>query len=197
MANQLTKPVPIRVGLAVVYGKSTAVTVSSSATVLSLFTGASDIKSFVKNLVITPPSGEIEMIHMIGETASAKEPNFTFQNFLLEEKPWTAAKITGTLVLDGNCDEDIFDIMMSDAGIAEPSGSRRHQYGASTASNARKVGSLIVHFPMGASTLRTILFNNLYLTKLGEIKSTGSDGHLERDFEGVCSPDNYLDEFKD
>ncbi len=197
MANQLTKPVPIRVGLAVVYAKSTAVSVASGATILSLYTGSTDIYNKVKNLVITPPAGEIEMIHMIGETASALEPNFTFQNFLLEEKPWSAAKISGTLVLDGNCDEDVFDLMMSDAGIAEPTDFRRHQYGASTASNARKVGSLIVHFPIGTTTLRTILFNNLQLTSLGDIKATGADGHLERDFEGICAPENYLDEFRD
>ena len=92
---------------------------------------------------------------------------------------------------------DVFDLIITGAGVGEPASSKRHQYGASDSGSTRVVGSLIVHFPMGASTLRTILFNNLYLTKLGEIKSTGSDGHLERDFEGVCSPDNYLDEFKD
>ncbi len=196
MTNQLTKAVTIRVGKAVVYVKATAVTVASDATVLSLF-AASTIFNGVKNLVITPPTGEIEKIDMIGETASALEPNYTFQNYLLEEKSWTFAKISGTLILDGNCDEDVFDDMIGGTGVGEPSGSKRIQYGASDSSRTRVVGSLIVHFPIGTSTLRTILFNNLYLTKLGDIKSTGSDGHLERDFEGTCTPDNYIDEFKD
>lgn len=197
MANQLTKPVPIRVGKAVVYAKATAVTVTNSATILSLFTAASDIQNIVKNLVITPPSGEIDIVNLIGETASAIEPTLTFQNYLLEEKAWTLPKISGTLLLDGNCDETVFDLAFTGAGVGEPTGSKRHQPGASDSGSTRVVGSLIVHFPMGTSTLRTILFNNLYITSLGDIKATGADGHLEQDFEGVCSPDNYLDEFKD
>lgn len=197
MANQLTKPVPIRVGKAVVYAKASAVTVTDSATILSLFTASTDIYNKAKNIVITPPMGEIEKIDMIGETASTLEPTLTFQNNLVEEKSWTFARISGTLMLDGNCDEDIFDLMITGAGVSEPTTFKRHQYGASDSGNTRVVGSIMVHFPMGATTLKSILFNNFYLTKLGDIKSTGSDGHLERDFEGTCTPDNYLEEVRD
>ena len=82
MANQLKTPVPIRVGKAVVYIKATAVTVTNVATILSLYS-ASDIQAGVKNLTITPPTGAVDMIPMIGETASDLEPNNTFQNYLL------------------------------------------------------------------------------------------------------------------
>ena len=200
MANQLTKPVPIRVGKAVIYAKSTAVTVVTTNTLLSLFTASSDIFNKAKNVVITPPVGAIDKIDLLGETTSTKAPLQTFQNYLLEEKSWSLAKITGTLLLDGNNDESIFDLMISDAGTAgsgSGSGYTFHQYGGSDSSKARKVGSIMVHFPISSADIRSILLNNLFITNLGDIKATGADGHLERDFEAICAPEDYVDLFKD
>ncbi len=196
MANQLTTPVPIRAGKAVIYMKSSAVTVSSTATVISLFTASTDIQAIVKTLTITPPTGEVDKIDMIGETASAVEPNQTFQNYLLEEKSWTLAKLTGTLLWNVS-DENPFELAMCGAGTAEPTSYHRYQYGGSDSTKTRVVGSVAVHFPIGTTDLRTILFNNAYITSLGDIKATGADGHLERDFELICAPENYLDEVKD
>jgi len=196
LANQLTKPVPMRVGHAVAYMKSTAVTVASATTLLSLFTAASEIQNHVKNLVITPPTGEIDKVDLIGETTSTNQPLQTFQNYILEEKSWSLAKVTGTLLLKPN--EDPFDVMATGSGTAAVSASyTRRQYGGSDASKVRKVGSLLLHFPISATDIRSILFNNAYITSLGDIKATGNDGHLERDFEIICAPENYVDDFLD
>ncbi len=195
MANQLKTPLPIRVGKAVVYIKATAVTVTNSATILSLYS-ASDIQAVVKNLIITPPIGAVDKIDMIGETTSALEPTLTFQNYLLEEKSWTLARVTGTMLWNV-AEENQLELAMGGAGTAEPTNFRRYQYGASDSGKTRVVGSIAIHFPIGTTDLRTILLNNALVLSLGDIKATGADGHLERDFELVCAPENYLDEVRD
>ncbi len=196
MANQLTKPVPIRVGHAVVYLKSTAVTVATGTTLLSLFTGSTDIQNHVKNLVITPPTGEIDKIDLIGETTSTLQPLQTFQNYLLEEKSWSLAKVTGTILLKPN--EDPFDVMATGSGTAAVTASyTRRQYGGSDSGKVRKVGAMLIHYPISATDIRSVLLNNALITSLGDIKATGSDGHLERDFEIICAPENYVDDFLD
>ena len=159
MANQLTKPVPIRVGHAVVYLKSTAVTVATGTTLLSLFTGSTDIQNHVKNLVITPPTGEIDKIDLIGETTSTLQPLQTFQNYLLEEKSWSLAKVTGTILLKPN--EDPFDVMATGSGTAAVTASyTRRQYGGSDSGKVRKVGAMLIHYRISATDIRSVLLNN-------------------------------------
>lgn len=195
MANQLTQANVIKVQRAVVYTKATAVTVNTAATLVSLFTGSTDIFYKAKNVVITPPEGVIEKIDMIGETASALGTTLTYQNYLLEEKPWSLPKVSGTILLDTA--EDNFDLQVGGAGTQVVAGAyTEYNYGASDSGKTRVVGALLVVFKFGA-TLREVLLNNLWITKLGDIKSTGSDGHLERDFEGTCSLENFSDRFLD
>jgi len=195
MANTLTTPTPIRVGKAVVYMKATAVTVLDSATIQSLY-AVGDIQATVKNLTITPPTGAVDIVHMIGETASTLEPTQTFQNYLLDEKSWTLAKVTGTLLWNVG-DENPLELAMCGAGTAEPTSYHRYQYGGSDSGKTRVVGSMAIHFPIASTEIRTVLLNNALITSLGDIKATGADGHLERDFELVCAPENYLDEVHD
>jgi len=83
MANQLTNANVIRVGRATIYTKAAGVTVSTTATLLSLFTASTDIHFGIKNLVITPPTGEVEKVDLLGETASTLGIAATFQNYLL------------------------------------------------------------------------------------------------------------------
>ena len=197
MANQLTTPVPIRVGHAVMYMKSTAVTMATTDTILALFTAATDIQEHVKDLTIEPPKGAVDKIDLVGETASTKAPLSTFQNYALEEKPFSLAKVTGTLLLKPN--EDPFDTMQAGAGTAGSGSGVGYtflQYGTSTAAKVRKVGSILLHFPISATDIRSVLLNNAYITALGDIKATGADGHMERDFEIICAPEDYVDSFK-
>ncbi len=195
MANQLTNANVIKVQRAIVYTKAAAVTVSTSATLSSLFTGSTDIYYKAKNVVITPPTGEVEKIDLIGETASTLGTTLTYQNYLLEEKPWSLPTVSGTVLLDTA--EDNFDLAIAGAGTQVVTGSyTEYNYGASNSGTTRVVGALLVVFKFGA-TIREVLLNNLYITKLGDIKSTGSDGHLERDFEATCSLENYSDRYLD
>jgi len=195
MANQLTNANVVRVARAIVYLKAAGVTVSTSATLVSLFTASSDIYFKAKNIVITPPTGEVEKIDLIGETASTLGTQLTFQNYLLEEKAWSLAKISGTVLLDLN--EDNFDLAIAGGGTAVVTASyKEYNYGASDSSKKRVQGAVLVLFKHG-SLIREVLLNNYFVTKLGDVKSTGADGHVERDFEGVCAQENFHDRFKD
>ena len=195
MTNQLNQANVIKVQKAVIYTKASAVTVATDATLLSLFTASTDIYFKAKNVVITPPTGEIEKIDLLGETASALGTTAVYQNYLLEEKPWSLPKVSGTILLDAV--EDNFDLAIAGAGTQVVAGAyTEYNYGASDSGETRGVGSLLVVFKVG-SAIREVLLNNLFMTKLGDIKSTGSDGHLERDFEATCSLENYSDRFLD
>jgi hypothetical protein len=196
MANQLTQPTPIKVGKAILYTKASAVTVASAATLVSLFTASTDIYNKAKNITITPPTGEIEQVNLIGETTSAKQPLQTFQNYALDNKPFTLAKMSGTILLDAN--EDNFDLMMTGGGTAAVTNTyTRRQVGGSDSGKIRVVGAVLVLYNVSATDIRAVLLNNFWITSYGDIKATGADGHLERDFEGICAPEDYVDDFLD
>ncbi len=138
MSNTLTKPNVIKVQRAIVYTDNNGVTVSTSATLLSLFSG---VYNKVKNIVITPPKGAVRKIDMIGETASTAGNTLTFQNYLINEDPFELAKLTGTLLLD--IDEDNFDTMAGGAGTAVVTASyTEYQYGASNSGKTRLQGAI-------------------------------------------------------
>ena len=89
--------------------------------------------------------------------------------------------------------EDNFDLAMAGAGTQVVTGAyTSYMYGSSTSGKTRVPMAVLVLFKHG-SGIREILLNSLFITSLGDIKSTGSDGHLERDFEGVCAQENYVD----
>ncbi len=191
MTNTLTNPNVVRVQRAIVYTDVDGVTVSTSATLLSLFSG---VFNKAKNITITPPKGDVEKIDLIGETASALGNTLTFQNYLLEEKSFQLGKIAGTILFDIN--EDNFDTMAGGAGTGVVTNSYTElQYGASDSSKTRLAGAVLVLFKHGAG-IREVLVNNA-LIMLGDIKGTSADGHVERDFEIVCAPENFHDRFKD
>ncbi len=100
MANQLTQANVVKVQRAIIYTDEDGVTVSTSATLVSLFTASTDILNSAKNLVITPPKGDVVQIDLVGETTSALGNTRTFQNYLLEEKPFAPAKLAGTILFD-------------------------------------------------------------------------------------------------
>lgn len=191
MSNTLITPNLIKVSRAIVYTKASSVTPSTSATLLSLF---STVYNKAKNIVITPPKGEVVHEPLLGESAAATAPTQTFQNFIMDEKAWEGAKITGTLASDIN--EDNIDLAVNGAGTATVSGTYHwYQYGGSDSSKTRVQGAMLIVFKHG-SGIKEVLLNNVFLT-FGDEKSTGSDGHIERDFEGICAPQDYIKSFKD
>jgi len=116
------------------------------------------------------------------------------QNYLLEEKAFAPAKLTGTILFDTI--ETNFDLMAGGVGTQNVSGDyTEYQYGASDSAKTRVQGAVLILFKVG-SALREILFNNAFIV-LGDIKSTGSDGHIERDFELICAGENFHDRVLD
>ena len=191
MANTLTNPNLIRVGLATVYTDADGVTVSTTATFLSLFSG---VYNKAKNVVISPPKQEVVLEDMLGQTAATDGNTLTFQNYIIDEKPAGMAKTVFTQSFDIN--EDNFDLMSGGSGTAVVTASyKEYQVGASDSGKKRVVGAVLVVFKHG-SGIREILFNNCFVV-LGDIKATGSDGHIERDVEVYCAPQDYHDRFKD
>jgi len=191
MANTLTNPRVIRAARAIVNVDVDGVTVSTSATLASLF---SVIQYTAKNIVITPPKGEVDQIDLLGETASTLGNTLTFQNYLLEEKAFQPAKMTATILFD--VIEDRFDTMAGGVGVQVNSGNySEYQYGASDSGSVRTQGAVLVLFKHG-SAIREILLNNAFIV-LGDIKATGADGHIERDVELVCAGENFHDRILD
>jgi len=196
MANQLTTPVPIKVGNAIIYMDKAAVTVAAAATLVSLFTAATDIQNHVKDLTIAPPEGAVDKVDLIGETTSTMQPLQTHQNYVLEEKPFGLAKISGTLLVKPN--EDFFELAFAGAGTAAVTASyTRYQYGGSDAAKKRVPCAILLLCNVSATDVMSVLLNSAYITKLGDIKATGADGHLERDFEAVCAPENFVIDYLD
>lgn len=192
MANTLVTPNLIKTARAIIYTKSSAVTVSTSATLLSLFSG---VFSVAKNIIITPPKGDVKQVVLLGETVSTKQPLQTFQNYILEEASWELPRVTGTLSFDIN--EDNLDLIMAGSGTATVTATyHMYQYGGSDSGKTRVVGAILIVFKHG-SGIREILLNNAYIISLGDIKSTSSEGHIERDFEITCAIEDYVDHFKD
>jgi len=165
----------------------------------------------VKNLTITPPMSEVEKIDLWGsdsiDTVGAGiATTGTFQHQALAEKSWTEAKVTGTAVFshdelgvttpDGNS----FEVLFSNSGldVADDPAFTRYTYGDMVTGGELRilVGNLIFVFNNGAGISNVAMINAI-VTKMGDIKLTGADGHWEFDFEAVCLAKDYVYEVED
>lgn len=165
----------------------------------------------VKNLTITPPSSEVEKVDLWGsdalDTIGSGVPVIgTFQHQALSEKSWTEAKISGTAVFSH--DElgvttpagDSFEVLFCGNGIdvSDTPAFTRYAYGdvGTTSGQRLRVGNLIAIFNNG-SGISNAAMANVIVTKMGDIKTTGADGHWEFDFEAVCLAKDYAYEVED
>jgi hypothetical protein len=165
---------------------SAIVSTSTLAAQMTAGTGVA-FTSILKDVTIVPPEGAVEKVDFLGETSG-------FQNAMFEEKAYAAASISGTMVIDS---AETLELLFGGAGTAVTGGFTRFQYGTSTAGATRiKVGAVFVGLDNGTNSMN-ILMNNIMVTKLGDIKPTGTDGHWERGFEAMCLPADYYEEFKD
>ncbi len=165
----------------------------------------------VKNLTLTPPMSEVEKIDLWGsdslDAIGAGVPaTGTFQHQALAEKSWTEAKVTGTAVFshdelgsttpDGNS----FEVMFSNSGldVADIPPFTRYTYGDMVTGGKLRilVGNLIFVFNNGVG-ISNVAMANVVVTKMGDIKATGADGHWEFDFEAVCLAKDYVLELED
>jgi len=162
----------------------------------------------MKNVTITPPEMTVEKIDCLGSSAQTMGVSTitagastgiaagSFQNQALSTQSVGTAKISGTVVVTG--DEQFINILGTGTGAAiTTTASRRHTYGNANASVTRVlVGAMRVALNNSSEEL-TCVFSNLMITKLGDIKPTGADGHFEREFEGECLAKDYAEEFLD
>jgi len=142
--------------------------------------GSADYSAYIKDISVTPPEMEVELIHTLGETAKG------FQNTFLEEKPETMAKLTATLIMQG---DEVFESGMT--GAAGKSGYTDYMYNTTK----RKDMAYLVNFTDTVDEVSLVFKGGIL--KLGERKPTGIDGHWEQAIEIMCTPDDYREQFKD
>ena len=146
------------------------------------------IESNCKNITIVEPEGAIDKIDLLGETSG-------FQNAQLDYKPFGLGSITGTLVQPG---DEVLEAWAFGGGTAVPTSPTHHRYqaGDSTSGKTRIAAAFLVNLDDGTDEV-TILLNNAYITKLGDRRIAGADGHWEQDFTAVCLPKDFYVEYKD
>jgi len=178
----------------------TAITFATTSTLAASMTAQGDEVTITsaKNVTVTIPKSEVELVPLLGETAQVIGSNIpvatTAQNCIIDEKNYGMSQITGTLVLKG--DED-FEPMIFGSGtqIATNTYTR---YGMGDSASGKKrvvVGSILVDLNNGSENVSVAMAN--ISMNLGDMKPTGADGHWEVDFDGSCLPENTALEYKD
>lgn len=163
----------------------------SEATTLSGAFGASGIaiEAAVKNITITPPETSWEKQDFCGSTSTG------FQNQLLDEKPVGLATITATMILAE--DEMISDLLMS--GTATGLGYSRYQLGKGTEFSDGSDATYAIVVTLIHTTIGQVSFavDNAKVTKWGDVRISGPDGHWEQDITLLCLTKDFYWEFKD
>jgi len=192
---------------AALYVQKTAITFSASVSLDQAYGSATIFK--VKNLTITPPMGEVDLVNLWGEDAldtagSNVSATGTFQIQAMEEKSWTLAKATFTLAFSHDeaglttPNDNSLETLFHGAGIdiADTPAFTRLTYGDSTTSKRVKVGNIGFVWNNG-SGIKNANMNKVLITKMGDIKSTGIDGHWEQECEAVCLAQDFIMENED
>ncbi len=182
---------------AALYVDKAAITFAAGTSFDQAQGGASIFK--VKNMILTPPMSEVEKIDLWGEDSldsiGAGVPvSGTFQHQALEEKSWTPAKVAFVLVMSHDeagittPNGDSLEVLFHGTGIdvADTPSFTRYTYGDSATANARiLVGNLGFVWNNG-SGIKNFQMANVIVTKMGDAKPTGADGHWEQDCEAVA-----------
>ena len=158
------------------------------------FSNQKPLTGLLKNVTIVEPEGAIDKQDLLGVDSNG------FQNAELDEKPFDLAKISGTLVMPGLHESGtaMLERWAYGDGTQVPSESATHTRWQ--AGNGNRIAcAILVNLTSNESPPNyevNILLNQAYITKLGDRKISGPDGHWEQDFEAVCLPRNYYIEIK-
>jgi hypothetical protein len=163
----------------------------------------------LKNLEITPPEMSVEQVRCAGNyaqtiganartvgTATGVTPGY-FQNMMLHQNAATNWKCSGTAVFIG--DEQFSHVLgvgTSQAIAGTPAGTR-YAMGDFTSAGAIShimIGGIRALYNNGSEYV-AVMMTNVFITKIGTIKPTGADGHIEIDFEAECLPRDGAIEF--
>ena len=163
----------------------------------------------LKNLEITIPEMSVEQVKCAGNYAqvigissvtvganTGITPGY-FQNMMMHQNAATNWKVSGTAVFIG--DEQFNHILGlgTSQAISGANAGARYAIGDFTSAGAvshNLIGSIRAFYNNGSEKV-AIMLTNVVITKPGTIKPTGSDGHIEMDFEGECLPREGAIEF--
>jgi len=164
----------------------------------------------VKNVTIIPPMSEIEKIDLWGEDVldtigSNVVVTGTFQHAAMDEKSWTLGRATFTLVMssdeagsttpNGDNLETLFH-GSSQIDVADSPAFTRMVYGDLVTSPPILVGNLGFVFNNGTQIMNVQMVR-ARITKMGDMKPTGPDGHWEMDCEATCFAQDFTREVED
>jgi hypothetical protein len=161
-----------------------------SSTVLSTeFTnatgGATSFHAYAKDVTITEPEGSVDKIDLVGVDGNS------FQNAVLDHKPYGLARITCTMVLDG--DESLETFVYGSGTAIEAGATDYVRYQAKSAN--RQPCAILVNLNDGTDEISFVL-DEAIIIDLGDRKLSGADGHWEMELEAVCLPKDFYIEYK-
>ena len=169
------------------YIGNTVSTVETSKTLYGNLTSPTAFSGSAKNVTVTPPEGAVEKVDLMGETSG-------FQNQEIEEKPFGMATITGTILLENEYQSDeLLEEWVDTGAVGTSSASQWYRF--RVGDGGRTQCAIVVKLSDGTHEAQFML-NNAYLTKIGDKKISGADGHWEMDFEATCLAENYYEGFK-
>ena len=173
---------------------ASTITIDSSTLLDTEFSTATatTVSGFMKNITISSPEGNVEMVNLLGVDANS------FQNALLDEKPFGLAELSGTLVLAGDeiLEHNSKHLFFGTATTIATTHSR-YQPGKTTTGNFnRPKSSWLVNLDDGTDEVNIVL-DNAVITKVGDKKIDSADGHWEMEVTVKCLPKDYYEEIKD
>jgi len=151
-----------------------------------------NVQARAKNTTIAIPEGSIDKVDFLGVDSNS------FQNAELEEKSFSNAGISGTIVLDNV--EVLESFYYGDGTSATDTDVSGKTYQAGIlSSSGRKESAILITLDNGSTTTSkkklNFLLNNAKITKLGDVKLSGPDSHFEVDFEATCLPRDFYMQF--
>lgn len=154
---------------------------TSASTVLdTAFASASTITGQFKDISITVPNADVEIVNLMGVTSS-------FQNAEIQENPAPLAEISGTIVVPG---DEIMELEVWGSGTAAGGTHTTRQPGLAT----RTKLALLINLDDGTDEVN-ISIDDAYMTEYSP--SMGSDDHAEASVTFKCLPKNFFIQWKD
>ncbi len=191
-----------------VYYSQSQVTFSGSAAISANAVITTETQLIqMKNLVFTPPKGEVEVVNLMGEesttTGAGVISTGAFQNQIFDEKSWSEATLTGTMIFTAHSDGAVATFIIPDlieavTGLGQTISTtyHRHTFGDSTSGQTRVTAGCIFIVMKNGVEEATLAMNKPFIS-LGEIKPTGEEGHYEVDVEIKALCKNAVLELKD
>ena len=157
------------------------VTMGTGSDLKTLFGTATDVSAAAKNVTVSPPETAWELQSFLGTASS-------FQNQMLDEKPVGLASFSATLILD---EDEILEGFL-DTTATSPTGYSRYQIGNNTSPEI----AILVSISDGSDYVN-IAFDDARITKWGDVRISGPDGHWEQDIAATCLCSDFFWEYTD